>query len=134
MPRTSWILAAALVTMSGAGHAQGFKPVTVVRTLPGYRCMALASTYGAQGTYAPPAPVYAGPQASAVQIGTGAGTIIASASEQPTNGRLEIVRPNGQKAWMDVNQLTVWHSLSDPSAVCRPVLLSNGRYGTDAGH
>lgn len=122
------LVAAAILAAVGA-NAQGLKPTTVVRTLPGWKCMALASSYGPQGAFAPPAPVYAGPQPSASQIGTGAGVIIVPEKLQPVNGRTEIIRPNGQKAWIDVNQLTVWHSLSDPSAVCHPAILSNGRYG-----
>ncbi len=110
-------------------HAQSYKRVEVVKLLPGWKCMALASAYGPQGTNAPPAPVFEGPQPGAAQIGIGAGVIIAPASIQPTNGRTQIVRPNGQKAWIDVNQLTPWHSLSDPNASCQPALMSNGRYG-----
>ena len=39
-----------------SAHAQGYKPMTVVRTIPGIQCMALADEYGPQGSYAPPAP------------------------------------------------------------------------------
>jgi hypothetical protein len=122
------LVVAAMLAASGA-HGQGLKPTTVVRSLPGWKCMALSSAYGPRGTYASPVPVYAGPQTSAPQIGTSAGVIIVPENTQPTNGRTEIIRPNGQKAWIDVNQLTAWHSLSHPSAVCHPAILSNGRYG-----
>jgi hypothetical protein len=123
------MVSVAAVLVAGAVHAQGFKPTTVVRTLPGWKCMALSSSYGAQGAYAPPVPVYAGPESSAPQIGTGAGVIIVPEKLRPMNGRTEMIRPNGQKAWIDVNQLTAWHSLSDPAAVCHPAVLSNRRYG-----
>jgi hypothetical protein len=117
-----------LCATAGVAYAQGLRPVEVVRTLPGWQCMALASTYGAQGALAPPAPVYAGPS-SARQVGTGGGVIIVPDPLRPVNGRTEIIRPNGQRAWIDVNLLTKWHSLSDPASVCHPAVLSNGRYG-----
>lgn len=91
--------------------------------------MALASSYGPQGTNAPAAPAYAAPDANAEQIGTAAGVIIAPSPLRPINGRTEIIRSNGQKAWVTVNLLTQWHSFSDPKAACYPALLSNGRYG-----
>jgi hypothetical protein len=118
-----------LCASAGVASAQGLKPVEVVRTLPGWQCMALASTYGPQGALAPPAPVYAGPSPSAPQVGTGGGVIIVPDPLRPANGRTELIRPNGQKAWIDANLLTKWHSLSDPAAVCHPAVLSNGRYG-----
>lgn len=119
---------ATIIVCSGA-QAQPYKPVDVVGALPGWQCMALASSYGPQGTNAPAAPVYAGPDDDAQQIGTAAGVIIVSSPLRPLNGRVEIIRPNGQKAWITLNLLTQWHSLSDPKAVCYPALLSNGRYG-----
>lgn len=124
----------AVMFVSSTASAQSYKPVEVVRTLPGWQCMALVSAYGAQGTYAPPAPVFAGPDSNAQQVGTGTGVIIVPDPIRPTNGRTEMIWPNGRKVWIDVNQLTSWRSLSDPKAVCHPALLSNGRYGfTTAG-
>jgi hypothetical protein len=123
------LLAMAAVLMSPTVHAQSYKRIEVVKVLPGWQCMSLASAYGPQGTNAHPVPVFEGPQPEAAQIGTGAGVIIAPAIIHPTNGRTEIIRPNGQRAWIDVNQLTPWRSLSDPNASCQPALLSNGRYG-----
>jgi hypothetical protein len=124
--RLAWL---SLLLAAGAAHAQGLKPVEVVRTLPGWQCMALASTYGSQGAYAPPAPVYAGPSPSSPQVGTGAGVIIVPDPLRPVDGRTEMIWSSGKKVWIDVKLLTHWHSLSDPAAVCHPALLSNGRYG-----
>ena len=123
-----WVLAATLAA-SGAAEAQGYKPVSVVRTLSGLQCMALSAAYGPQGTYAPPVPVYAGSESGSAKVGIGAGVILVPDPVMPVNGRSEVLRPNGSKAWIDVNVLTPWHSVNDPSAKCEPVLLSNGRYG-----
>ncbi len=118
----------ALLTTSSA-IAQSYKPVTVVKVLPGWQCMALASSYGPNGTDAAPAPVYAGPESSSPKLGTGAGVIIVPQPMTPQNGRTVMIWPNGKKVWIDASQLTRWHSLSDPQAHCEPALLSNGRYG-----
>ncbi len=129
MSKFTRLLSLAVILVCSGARAQNYKSVDVVRALPGWQCMALASSYGPQGTNAPAAPVYAGPDADAQQIGTAAGVIIVSSPPRPVNGRTEIIRPNGQKAWIAMNLLTQWHSLSDPKAVCYPALLSNGRYG-----
>jgi hypothetical protein len=109
--------------------AQGYTPVHVVKELPDWQCMALASAYGSKGTDAPAVPVYASPGADARQVGTGAGVIIVPKEPNPTNGRTEMIWPNGKTVWIDLLQLVKWHSLSDPKAVCHPAFLSNGRYG-----
>ncbi len=110
-------------------HGQGYTPVRPVRTLDDWQCMSLASVYGRLGTNAPPVPEYASSESSAPKIGVGAGVIIVPKALRPTNGRVEVLRPNGKKAWIAADQLVPWRSLSDARAVCRPVLLSNGRYG-----
>ena len=118
----------ACLTATTAG-AQAYVPVHAVQDLPGWQCMALASSYGPNGISAPPAPVFAGPEANAPRVGNGAGVIIVPAQLRPENGRTVMIWPNGRKVWIDVSQLTPWHALSDPSASCRPALMSNGRYG-----
>src|SRR5690242_259141 len=97
---SKWLLGAAVAVSAGTSYAQS--RVDVVRILPGWKCMALASSYGPQGAFASPAPVYAGPEPNAPQIGTGAGVIIVPERLRPINGRTEIIRPNGQKAWIEV--------------------------------
>jgi hypothetical protein len=120
---------AIVLLSSGAAVAQSYKPVTAVKALPGWQCMALASSYGPNGINAPPAPVYAGPDSTAPKVGTGAGVIIVPEPMTAQDGRTVMVWPNGKKVWIDVSELTSWHSLSNPQATCRPALMSNGRYG-----
>jgi hypothetical protein len=119
----------AALLSSGSAMAQAYKPVTAVKDLPGWQCMALAASYGPNGINAAPAPVYAGPDSSAPKVGTGAGVIIVPSPLAPQHGRTEMIWPNGKKVWIDVAQLTQWHSLSNPHATCRPAVMSNGRYG-----
>jgi hypothetical protein len=122
------IQAMALLSASAA-MAQSYKPVTAVKVLTGWQCMALASSYGPNGTNAPPAPVYAGPDSAAPKVGTGAGVIIVPSPMAAQDGRTVMIWPNGKKVWIDVSELTRWHSLSNPHATCQPALMSNGRYG-----
>jgi hypothetical protein len=127
--RTILLLTQAAILLASVGaEAQGYKPVTVLHSLPGWQCMALASAYGPNGINAPPAPVFASADSSA-QVGSGAGVIIVPSPLTPTSGRTEMIWPNGKKVWIDVSQLTQWRSLSNPRATCQPALMSNGRYG-----
>jgi hypothetical protein len=117
------------ILTAGSAMAQSYKPVTVVKVLPGWQCMALSSSYGPNGTNAPPAPVYAGPDSGSPKVGMGAGVIIVPDPMAPQNGRTVMIWPNGKKVWIDASVLTRWHSISNPEARCQPALLSNGRYG-----
>jgi hypothetical protein len=121
-----WIVLS--VATVSAASAQGI-PVTISKRLAGWQCMALASDYTTQGANAPLPPVYAGPESSAPQVGTAGGVLIVPDPLHPTNGRTEMIWPNGKRVWIDVKLVTPWHSLNDPAAVCHPALLSNGRYG-----
>jgi hypothetical protein len=128
MSKVTLIIAFAILS-SGTALAQSYKPVTVVKILKGWQCMALASSYGPGGYSATPAPVFAGPGSAARKVGTGAGVIIVPAPLTLQDGRTVMIWPNGKKVWIDVSQLTHWHSLSNPRAACEPALMSNGRYG-----
>jgi hypothetical protein len=128
MRKFFWVVPVVASLVSSGAIAQSYKPVTAVGVLPGWQCMALASTYGPNGINAPPAPVFASADSSA-KVGSGAGVIIVPSPLVPQNGRTEMIWSNGKKVWIDVAQLTQWHSLSNPHATCRPALMSNGRYG-----
>lgn len=122
------IIPARIILVAGICVVADAPPVRAV-SLEGWQCMSPSSVFGPQGTYAPPVPVYSGPQANAPQVGTAAGVILVPKPIHVINGRTETLRPDGKRAWIDANQLVPWRSLSDPAAVCRPALLSNGRYG-----
>jgi hypothetical protein len=111
-----------------------FAQVHTEQVLVGYKCMMLAQQWSGDGPMPPPVPVYDGPDAGAQQVGIAGGTVIVPVSAQPVAGRLPIVFPNGRNVWIDRSAVVPWHAKADPSATCRPVRLSNGRYGTDGGH
>ena len=71
------LVGAAAMFMASAAYAQSYKPVEVVRTLPGWQCMALASAYGPQGTNAPPAPVFEGPEPGAAHASMSGAMLVA---------------------------------------------------------
>lgn len=126
-----WKLAFALMLVAtGPALAQAYKPVSVASELPGWKCMLPAAVFGPQGDQAPPIPEYENSALGAPQIGIGAGVIIIPVEGRPTNGRVPTLRPNGTRAWVQVDLLVPWRSLNNPRASCRPVILSNGRYGT----
>jgi hypothetical protein len=128
MRRVILVIAFAFLS-SGTTMAQSYKPVTAVKILTGWQCMALASSYEPGGYSATPAPVFAGPGSAARKIGTGAGVIIVPKPLKVQDSRTVMIWPNGKEVWIDVSQLTRWHSLSKPQATCEPALMSNGRYG-----
>ncbi len=104
------------------------------QVLSGYKCMMLAKQWNGEGPVPPPGPVYDAPGGGAHQVGVAGGTVIVPKSAQPMDGRLPMVRINGERAWIDATQVVPWTSKADPTASCRPVILPNGRYGTDGGH
>jgi hypothetical protein len=110
-----------------------FAQIHTKQVLTGYKCMMLAKQWAGEGPTPPPVPVYDGPSAGAKQIGIAGGTVIVPTLAQSIDGRVSMVRINGEKAWIDATQIVPWASKADPSATCRPVILANGRYGTDGG-
>jgi hypothetical protein len=132
-----------VITMNarlGIGFALMLLPATALaqvhtkQVLVGYKCMMLAQQWSGEGPMPPPVPVYGGPDAGAQQVGIAGGTVIVPVSTQPVDGRVSMIFPNGRKVWIEASENVPWHAKADPSATCRPVLLSNGRYGTDGGH
>ena len=104
------------------------------QVLTGYKCMMLARQWDGEGPMPPPVPVYSGPDHAAQRVGIAGGTVIVPASASAMDGRTSMIFANGHQVWIDTSQIVPWHAKADPAATCRPVILANGRYGTDAGH
>jgi len=104
------------------------------QVLVGYKCMMLAQQWDGEGPVPPPVPVYNGPGPGSAQVGIAGGTVIVPVSGAPVGGRISMVFPDGRKVWIDASQIVPCRAKADPTAACRPVLLSNGRYGTDGGY
>ena len=104
------------------------------QVLAGYQCMMLAHQWDGEGPMPPPVPVYNGPDQTAEKVGIAGGTVIVPVSARPVGGRTSMIFPDGRQVWIDTAEIIPWHAKAEPAAKCRPVLLSNGRYGTDGGH
>jgi hypothetical protein len=124
-----FIASLAIITCSAAGaHAQG---IHAVKTLDGYQCMSLAKLWDGVGPQPTPVHVYDSASPAAAEVGFAAATVIAPSPLKVEDGRIPIVWPNGRTVWINKSDAAPWHVVSDPNATCRPVLLSNGRYGFD---
>lgn len=108
--------------------SQSYQPVHVVEKLKGLMCMNLAAEFGPNGGYAT-AQEFSEPHADAPKIGMGTGILLIPTPLHTINGFTKVVRLDGHVAWIQANLLVPYHSLSDPSAICQPALLSNGIYG-----
>ena len=121
------------ILMLGVSHAHA-EPVHTVKTLPGYQCMVLAKQWNGEGPMPLPVYVYAGPQSSAAQIGVAGGSIIVRDPVHSMDGRTQMIFADGRTVWIATDAIAPWHAVSNPSARCSPVLLSNGRYGFQTNH
>jgi hypothetical protein len=122
-------LSVVVAVASGAAMAQGHAK----QVLTGYKCMMLAKQWDGEGSVPPPVPVYSGPERAAQKVGVAGGTVIVPMSASQVDGRTSMIFPDGRRVWIDSSQIVPWHAKADPAAVCRPVLLPHGRYGTDGG-
>ena len=113
---------------SGLAHAEA---VTVVRHLSGYACMSLDPASEAATDQSKLPPVFAEPSASGQRIGFPAGIVLIKAPLHEVSGFVEMIRMNGQKGWINAQNLRAWHSPNGSAAKCEPAVLSNGRIGTD---
>ena len=110
-----------------SAHAQG---IHAVRKLDGYQCMSLAHVWDGQGPQPAPVIAYTGAAPGAARAGFVAATAIVSSPPRVEEGRISVLWPNGRTVWADQAELVPFHVVSEPNAVCTPVLLSNGRFGT----
>jgi hypothetical protein len=125
------IIMVSLLAIGKVAHSQG---IHAVEALSGYVCMELAL---APGQYTDPkigVPIRETPSRSA-SVASYAGTIvIVRASQQPTTGFLQVLRPNGLPGWIEATYLRPWHNPYDPNAQCMPSMMSNGKPGFDVKH
>lgn len=117
----------ALLGLTVSAHGQG---IHAVRKLDGYQCMSLAHVWNGEGPQPAPVIAYAGPAPGAPRVGFVASTAITASPLRVQEGRVSVLWPNGRTVWVGEQELVPFHVVSDPNAVCTPVLLSNGRFGT----
>ena len=100
------------------------------KQLPQFQCMSLAKLWSGAGPMPPPVAEFATPQAGAPSVGTAMSTVVVDRPVAEQNGRVRVVRPNGQVAWINHGDVSAWHVVSNPNATCSVVQLANGRIGT----
>ena len=93
---------------------------------PSYKCMGLKNVWNGEGPMPPPVLEYAGPSAGAASAGIASAILIVDNPLKITDGRVRVIRPNGEVVWIDRSQITPWHVVSNPSAVCSVSVLPNG--------
>jgi hypothetical protein len=106
----------------------------VVRVLPGYTCKVLNITEAQAMDPTFHTPYYSQPSASSPISGYAALEVAVRTPVHNVNGFDEAMFPNGGTVWIQANLLKDYRSVSDPTAKCLPVLMSNGRQGFDFPH
>ena len=91
-----------------------------------FQCMGLAHVWSGEGPMPPPVPEYAAPSPGAPVIGTAMATVVVDKPIREQNGRIRVVRPNGKTAWINRQDLTTWHVVSNPKARCWVVQSAKG--------
>lgn len=106
----------------------------VVRVLPGYSCKALNITEAQAMDPTFHTPYFSQPSESSPVAGYAGLQVAIRSPVHDVNGFDEAVFPNGGTVWIRASLLRSYHSLTDPSAKCVPVLMSDGRQGFDFPH
>lgn len=125
-----WMMALGAVVMVSAtsAHAQGgAKPIA------GYRCMMLNITEQQSMDPNFRVTIRSAPSPSAPSAGWAAAVVIVRDPAVPQNGFLQMLKPNGQTAWIPADMVKVYRPAADPNARCVPEVLPNGRIGTGPG-
>ena len=115
-----------------SSHAQA-QAHAVRERLAGYECMMLNITEQQAMDPNFHVGVKAQPSPTSATVGWQPGIVIVKEPAVPRNGYLQILRANGQEAWIEANIVKAYHPLSDPNAKCAPELLPNGLIGSGPG-
>jgi hypothetical protein len=98
--------------------------------VPQYQCMGLKALWNGEGPMPPPVDEYTGPTPAATPAGIASATLIVDDPLTVIDGRVRVIRPNGQLVWIDRSEITPWHVVSNPNAVCSVIMLPNGTLQT----
>ncbi len=120
--------AAILLALVAAGtvHAESRH---AVQPLGGAVCMQLAISPKDAMDPKVGVPILETPSASARIVSYAATNVIVEAPQQPTAGFLRVVRPTGEKGWIEAGYLRPWRDPYTPTAKCYPAMMSDGKPG-----
>lgn len=132
MDRWKCVVAAAIgsmvVTGADAQTRTAIQGPSIVNALQGYRCMEL-NLREDQGSWDDLPPVYAEPSGAAPRIGIATNTVIVAEPRREQNGFIAVLHMDGRPGWLDARMVRPWVNRSNPSTLCHPAMMSNGRPG-----
>lgn len=117
-----------LFAISGLVRAEDYH---AVRPIAGHICMQFALLPNQVGNPNINVPVRDTPSMSSQVSSLAPSILVAPAPQQPTDGFLQIVLPDGQRGWVPATAVRPWKSPTNPSRRCIPSVMSNGRVGFD---
>lgn len=129
MKRCVGILIALAWTTALSSYASA--AVTVVRHLPGYKCMSLNLSPHQMMDPSVLVSVYSRPSTKSTKLGTAGATVAAVDPIVPRNGFVEVLFPSGKLGWIQSTMLKPWRPAIGTNGKCLPAQLSNGRLGFD---
>ena len=121
---------ACLVTAGLVGSGQAFG---AGKRIPGYKCMMLNITEQQSMDPGFRVEIKSAPSPTSPGAGWAGGVVIVHDPAVPQNGFLEVLKPNGQAAWIPASMVKAYRPLADPTAKCVPEVLPNGRIGFGPG-
>jgi hypothetical protein len=104
-----------------------------VRRISGYQCMMLNITEQQSMDPAFHVVFRSAPSQSAREAGWAGSVVIVRSPLQQNNGFFQVLKPNGQSAWIAANMVKPYHPAAQPNGTCVPQVLPNGRIGTGPG-
>lgn len=110
----------------------------VVRRLPNYQCMGLASTPEQRAADQRPSTrvddtpfIYSEPRPNSERLTRASASLIVTSPIKVVNGYAEILNRDGRRGWIARSAIEPWSSVALPNAKCYPAMMSNGQPGFD---
>ena len=116
------------LSLAPAAHAAGLQPV---RAADGLVCMSLDAQSAAAMSQQDLPPLLAAPSNNASVVGYPTSIVFVRHPTSTRNGYTQIVRLNGQNAWLASDHLVPWHPMNGAATTCTPSIMSNGHLGTE---
>ena len=116
------VLAVGLST-SGQVHDAG-------KRIIGYKCMMLNITEQQAMDPNFRVDIKSAPSSASPSAGWAGAVVIVRDPALPENGFLQMLKPNGETAWIRADMVKTYRPVADPTAKCVPEELPNGRIGT----
>ncbi len=123
----------AVLVLTAIAVGMSAQAQTSTKRIPGYRCMMLDITEQQSMDPTFHVTLRAAPSPSSPEAGWAGSVVIVKEPVQSQNGFLQMLKPNGQTAWILANEVKAYHPVAAPNAKCVPEVLPNGRVGTGPG-